>query len=136
MRVYLPLTLPALTTALKTGEVGPAPIMGFAVTPTLREGYASGDLDELEYVALTEAARASLRQLADDPGAPARRVVLAAEVAEGDIGRSGDHDHLAAVQVLSAIPFTDVAAAFRPSSQLAALNSSSALVVICAQNLT
>ena len=38
MRVYLPLTLPALTTALKTGEVGPAPIMGFAVTPTLREG--------------------------------------------------------------------------------------------------
>ena len=59
MRVYLPLTLPALTTALKTGEVGPAPIMGFAVTPTLREGYASGDLDELEYVALTEAARAA-----------------------------------------------------------------------------
>ena len=110
MRVYLPSTLPALTAALKTGEIGPAPILGFAVTPTLREGYASGDLGELEYVALTEAARASLRQLADDPGAPARRVVLAAEVAEGDIGRSGDHDHLAAVQVLSAIPFTDVAA--------------------------
>ena len=111
MRVYLPSTLPALTAAFKIGEIGPAPIPGFAVTPTLREGYASGDLDELEYVALTEAARASLRQLADDPGAPARRVVLAAEVAEDDIGRSaGDHGHPAAVQVLSAIPFTDVAA--------------------------
>ena len=110
MRVYLPSTLPALTAAFKIGEIGPAPIPGFAVTPTLREGYASGDLDELEYVALTEAARASLRQLADDPSAPARRVVLAAEVAEDDIGRSGDHGHPAAVQVLGAIPFTDVAA--------------------------
>ena len=108
--VYICRRPSALTAALKTGEIGPAPILGFAVTPTLREGYASGDLDELEYVAPTEAARASLRQLADDPGAPARRVVLAEEVAEGDIGRSGDHGHPAAVQVLSAIPFTDVAA--------------------------
>jgi len=109
MRVYLPSTLPALTAALKIGEIGPAPILGFAVTPTLRERYASGDLDELEYVALTEAARASLRQLADDPGAPARRVVLATEVADGDIGRSGDDDHAAAVQVLSAIDGLDAA---------------------------
>jgi len=108
MRVYLPSTLLALTTGLKAGEIGPAPMPGFAVTPALREGYASGGLDELEYVALMEAARASLRLLAQDPDAPARRVVLVAEVSEDDIGRSGDHP--AAVQVLSAIPFTDVAA--------------------------
>jgi hypothetical protein len=108
MRVYIPSTLPALTVALKTEEIGPAPVPGFAVTPALREGYASGDLDELEYVALLEAARASLRRIAEDPGAPARRVVLVAEVSDDDIGRSSDQP--AAVQVLSAIPFTDVAA--------------------------
>ena len=108
MRVYLPSTLPALTAALKAGEIGPAPIAGFAVTPALREGYASGDLEELEYVALMEAARAALRLLAGDPDAPARRVVLVAEVSGNDVGRSGEHQ--AAVQILSAIPFTDVAA--------------------------
>ena len=70
MRVYLPSTLPALTAALKAGEIGPAPIAGFAVTPALREGYASGDLEELEYVALLEAARAALRLLAGDPTRP------------------------------------------------------------------
>jgi len=108
MRVYLPSTLPALTAALKAGEIGPAPIAGFAVTPALREGYASGDLEELEYVALMEAARAALRLLAADPDAPARRVVLVAEVSGDDVGRSGEHQ--AAVQILSAIPITDVAA--------------------------
>jgi hypothetical protein len=80
MRVFLPCTLPALATALRAGQVGPAPLSGFAVTPTLREAYASGDEEELEYAALTEAARASLRLLADDPKAPSRRVVLAAEL--------------------------------------------------------
>ncbi len=110
MRVYLPATLPALTAALKAGEIGPAPQLGFTVTPTLREWYAAGDLDELEYVALMEAGRASLRRLAAEPDAPARRVVLVAEVPDGDVGRSGDQDHAAAVQILSAIPFTDVAA--------------------------
>ena len=80
MRVFLPSTLPALATALRAGQVGPGPLTGFAVTPALREAYASGDEEELEYAALTEAARASLRLLADDQAAPSRRVVLAAEV--------------------------------------------------------
>ena len=55
-------------------------------------------------------ARASLRLLADDPATQPRRVVLVAEVADDDIGWSGDHGRPAAVQVLSAVPFTDVAA--------------------------
>ncbi|NNH69681.1 hypothetical protein HLB23_07340 [Nocardia uniformis] len=37
----------------------------FAVTPALREAYASGDDEELAEVAMGEAARASLRLLAD-----------------------------------------------------------------------
>jgi hypothetical protein len=80
MRVFLPSTLPALASALGAEEVGPGPMPGFAVTPALREAYASGDQEELEYAALTEAARASLRMLAEDQTAPPRRVVLAADL--------------------------------------------------------
>jgi hypothetical protein len=38
----------------------------FAVTPALREAYASGDDEELAEVAMAEAARASLRLLAEE----------------------------------------------------------------------
>jgi hypothetical protein len=108
MRVYLPSTLPGLTAALEAGEIGPAPLPAFAVTPALREWYASGDLEELEYTALLEAARGSLRRLAGQPDAPPRRVVLVAEVAEDDLGKASGHP--AAVQVLSAIPLSHLAA--------------------------
>ena len=118
MRVYLPLTLPGLLAALDAREIGPAPMPGFAVTPALREWYASGDLEELEYTALLEAARASLRLLAAQPDAPPRRVVLAAEVAEDDLGRSAGHP--AAIQVLSAVPLSDVAAGHVDSPDAAA----------------
>ena len=90
MRVYLPATLPALTSVLHAAEIRPAPMPAFAVTPALREWYASGDLEELEYIAMTHAARASLRLLLADPGAPRRRVVLAADVPDQQVDqRSG-----------------------------------------------
>ncbi|RAY14303.1 hypothetical protein DPM19_15120 [Actinomadura craniellae] len=88
MRVYLPSTLPALARALATGSVEPG--TAYAVTPALREWYADGDLEELEYAALTAAARASLRLLAADPAAPPRRVVLVAEVPEGTVSGRGE----------------------------------------------
>ena len=83
MRVYLPSTLPALARALTSGEIGPVQVRAYAVTPALREWYAEGELEELEYAALTAAARASLRLIADAGAAaevPPRRVVLAAEM--------------------------------------------------------
>jgi hypothetical protein len=82
MRVYLPSTLPGLARALADGELGPAPLVAYAVTPALREWYADGDLEELEYAAMIAAARASLRLLAEDPVLPPRRVVLAAEISD------------------------------------------------------
>jgi hypothetical protein len=82
MRIYLPSTLPMVAALLHTGEIGPVPVRGYAVTPALREWYSSGDLEELEYTAMTHAARASLRLLSHDPTAPRRRVVLAAELHE------------------------------------------------------
>ncbi len=109
MRVYLPLTLPGLADALKQGEVGPPPLTAFAVTPALREAYASGDEEELEYVALLTAARQSLRLLAGDPDAPRRRVVLAADVGDGEVSWSAYDDEPATVALAVAVPFTAVA---------------------------
>jgi hypothetical protein len=111
MRVYLPTTLTALACLLRTGAIGPAPVRGFAVTPALREWYASGDLEELEYVAMAHAARASLRLLADDPQAPRRRVVLAADVADGQIGHDGGFDEPTLVEVRAPVTVDQIVSA-------------------------
>ena len=111
MRVFLPSTLPALAQALQAGQVGPGPLPGFAVTPALREAYASGDEEELEYTALTEAARASLRQLAGDPDAPPRRVVFAADLPADQVKPDASDDEPARVVVLDAVPLNRLDAA-------------------------
>ncbi|HEX4832251.1 MAG TPA: hypothetical protein VH478_14300 [Trebonia sp.] len=107
MRIYLPSTLPALADVLREGVAGPAPVHGFAVTPALREAYASGDEEELEYVAMLAAARQSLRLLHADPGAPRRRVVLAADAEATWIAYD---DEPAAVVVAGAVPLSALAA--------------------------
>ena len=111
MRVYLPTTLAALPTLLRTGAIGPAPMPGFAVTPALREWYASGDLEALEYVAMAHAARASLRLLADDPQAPRRRVVLAADVPDEQVGHDGGFDQPTLVEVRAPVTVDRVVSA-------------------------
>jgi len=111
MRVFLPSTLPALATALRAGQVGPGPLPGFAVTPALREAYASGDNEELEYAALTEAARASLRMLAGNPAAPSRRVVLAAEVPSEQVRWDAQDGEPARVVIGEAVPLARLASA-------------------------
>lgn len=111
MRVYLPSTIPALAKALVAGEIGPAPLVGYAVTPALREWYASGDQEELEYAAMTEAARASLRLIGDDSSAPPRRVVLAVELPESAVRCSADLADRGTVQVLAAVPLRKIVSA-------------------------
>ena len=87
MRVYLPCTLPELAALRSAGGLTPAADgrSGYAVTPAVREWYVTGDLEELEFSALVDAAEASLRLIADRPGTPARRVVLAADVPDGAV---------------------------------------------------
>jgi hypothetical protein len=108
MRVYLPSTLPGLADILVKGEAGPSPLPAFAVTPALREAYASGDDEELEYVAMLAAARQSLRLLAADQAAPRRRVVLAADVPDTQVSWHA-YDEPAAVLIDAAVPLTAVA---------------------------
>jgi hypothetical protein len=87
------------------------PVPGFAVTPALREAYASGDEEELEYAALTEAARASLRMLAADPAAPSRRVVFAAEIPAEHIRWDARGNEPARVQIDAAVPLARLVSA-------------------------
>jgi hypothetical protein len=114
MRVYVPLTLPGLAAAYKTGELGEGPIVAYAVTPALREWYLSDDIEELEYAALNRAALASLRLLAVEPGVARRRVVVAVDVADGaavaDPDRGLDPAALGEVRVTGPVPLAKAAA--------------------------
>ena len=104
MRVYLPSTLPGLRDLLDAGSLtGPLP--GYAVTGALREWYAEGDEEELEYAALSLAARASVRLLDRalllDAATPPRRVVVVVEVEQVEPAPDVDR---AAVRVLGEVP--------------------------------
>ncbi|MFJ3770079.1 DUF6912 family protein [Streptomyces sp. NPDC090075] len=114
MRVYVPLTLPGLAEAHKTGELGTGPFAAYAVTPALREWYLSDDVEELEYAALNRAALASLRLLAAEPDAARRRVVVAVDVPDGtataDPDRGLDPAALGEVRVTGAVALARAAA--------------------------
>ncbi|WP_405583463.1 DUF6912 family protein [Streptomyces sp. NBC_01092] len=114
MRAYVPLTLPGLAEAYKTGELGTGPLVAYAVTPALREWYLSDDIEELEYAALNRAALASLRLLAADAGAPRRRVVVAVDVPDGaavaDPDRGLDPAALGEVRIAAGVALAKAAA--------------------------
>jgi hypothetical protein len=108
MRIYLPATLPLLAKAKAELALTDGPTVGFAVTPALREWYVGGDLEELEYAAMTAAARASLALLAADPSALRRRVVLAADVPDAMVRAlpDGPREQLS---ILAALPWSALA---------------------------
>ena len=108
MRVYIPATFAMLRTLVDSGELVPVSGTAFALTPMLRESCTAGDTEELEYAAMIEAARASLRLLSAEPAVmPARRIVVAADVE--DVRLRPDLDD-AVVTVLGAVPVATVAA--------------------------
>ena len=107
MRVYLPSTLARLAGAQAAGRLE-GPLDAHAVTGAVREWYVSGDLEELEYAAFTEAAEASLRLLAGEDG-PQRRVVVAADVPDGAVRPRPSDLYRSAVTVAPAVPLRDVA---------------------------
>jgi hypothetical protein len=108
MRVYLPTTSTALRTLLDTGSIGAPPFTAFAVTPALREWYVDDDIDQLEYAAMTEAARASLRLLDGDADALRRRVVIALDAADGEVEVRDDLDR-GVVRLAGPVTLTQIA---------------------------
>jgi hypothetical protein len=106
MRVYLPATTQLLRALLADGEL-PAGT-AFAVTPGLREWYLDDDLEELEYAAMLEAARASLRLLDADPDAARRRVVIAADAPDTAVQVRDDLDR-GVVRLDEAVPLARIA---------------------------
>jgi hypothetical protein len=109
MRVYLPTTLSGLAAAYTAGAFTPMPLDAHAVTPAIREWYVSGDLEELEYAVLTEAAEASLRSLAAAGDPSCRRVVVAADVPDAAVRPRSGALFRSAVTVTAPVPLEDVA---------------------------
>ncbi|HJQ45970.1 MAG TPA: hypothetical protein VJ870_06555 [Amycolatopsis sp.] len=107
MRVYLPATIGMLRKLVAEGKLQPLGGTGFALTPALRESYMSGSTEELEYAALLDAARASLRLLADDEKERPRRVVISADVEHATIRSDLD---AAVVRLTGPIVMDEVAA--------------------------
>jgi hypothetical protein len=107
VRVYFPATTSVLRRLKETSEYGPAPLTAFAVTPGLREWYVDDDVESLEYAAMLEAARASLRLLAAEPVAAPRRVVITAELPDAVVAVRDDLD-LGVVRVADAVSLRQV----------------------------
>lgn len=108
MRVYLPATTGVLRTLLDLGTIGPAPLTAFAVTPALREWYVDEDVESLEYAALSEAARASLRLIDADDCVARRRVVVAVDAPDSAVVVRDELDR-GVVQLTDAVVLAAVA---------------------------
>jgi hypothetical protein len=133
MRIYLPATLPLVAELQKSGEHGPAPLTAFAVTPALREWYLDEDIEELEYAAFSEAARASLRLIDADLMAQPRRVVLSADVPDAEVTPHPDLDR-AVVRVAVPVPMKWLAS-IHVDSETAAVDVAAAAQAVTAADL-
>jgi hypothetical protein len=129
VRVYLPATGSTLRQLLDTGSIGSPPLTGFAVTPALREWYLDDDLEALEYAALSEAARASLRLLDADPVAARRRVVVAVDAQDDTVQVRDDRDR-GVVELAGSVPLAQVAALHVDDADAVAAVSAAAAAIV------
>jgi hypothetical protein len=107
VRVYVPATSEVLRGLLDDGALA-AGQTAFAVTPGLRHSYRDDDIEELEYAALLEAARASLRLLDDDRSAARRRAVVAADVSDAQVSVRDDLER-GVVRLGAPVPVAQIA---------------------------
>lgn len=125
MRVYIPLTLPGLRAAVAAGQLEPLRGTAFGVTDSLIAEYPAADDEELEYLAMSDAARASLRLIAYEDAA-ALRVVVAADVDAAEPDPAGDR---AAVKLADPVPWRQVAAVHTDGADAAEAVRAAAAVV-------
>jgi hypothetical protein len=109
-RIYLPATLALLARLRSQPYQLPAQARAHAVTAALREWYADGDEEELEYVAFTRAAQESLTLLREDPSTPRRRAVIAVDVPAAATVRADEELGSSAVRLAIEVTLPDVAA--------------------------
>ena len=107
VRVYLPATVPMLASLRGDGLTATT---AHAVTPALREWYAEGDEEELEYVAFTRAAQAALGLLRTHADAPRRRVVISADLPAAAVGKVEADLGSSTVRLTAPVPVGAVAA--------------------------
>jgi len=130
MRVYLPATSTVLRQLLDAREL-PGGQTAFAVTPGLREWYVDDDVEELEYAALLEATRASLRLIDADAGAVRRRVVIALDAPDAAVEVRDDLDR-GVVRLGAAVPLGRVASIHVDDAEAEAAVTAAAAAIIAA----
>jgi hypothetical protein len=130
MRVYLPATSTVLRQLLDARELAPEQT-AFAVTPALREWYVDDDLEELEYAALREAARASLRLLDADAEAARRRVVIAVDTPDAAVEIRDDLDR-GVVRLGTAVPLAAIASVHADDADATAAVAAAAQAITAA----
>jgi len=109
LRIYLPSTLSGVRTALRDGSFAALSAVGFAVTDPLRGEYPDWSEEDLEYLAMQDASRASLRLLAGSAESePPLRVVIAADVADESLTPRPEADR-AVIKVDGRIDWSQVA---------------------------
>jgi hypothetical protein len=131
VRIYLPATASMLRELHTSGQLAGAPLTAFAVTPALREWYRDDDLEALEYAAMTDAARGSLRLLDAEPDAARRRVVVAADMPDDAVEVRDDLDR-GVVSVSRPIPISVVASVHVDDPEAAPTVAAAAEAIIAA----
>jgi hypothetical protein len=126
VRVYIPGTVTLLRELNAAGEVKPVNGTAFALTPALRESYTSGSAEDLEYVAMADAARASLRLIGNDPDTMRRRVVIAADIDTATLRPDLDNS---VVRIPGPVPLKDIAAIHLDASEAEPAVAAAVLVI-------
>ena len=109
MRIYLPATMSVVRRALAAGSIPVRSGVAFAVTGPLRLEYPDWSEEDLEYLAMQDAGRASLRLLAAEAEENPLRVVIAADVADAQVTPRPEADR-AVVAVAGGVDWSGVAA--------------------------
>lgn len=128
MRIYLPSTTTELARLRDTEEL-PGPRSATAVTDAFRDFYLDPDVDELEYLALREAAQLSLRMIDADFTAARRRVVIAAEVPDAAI-RLDPSNGRGSVRLETGLSLAEVVSVHMDDAQAESAVSAATTVVI------
>ncbi len=103
-RIYLPLDARGVRRLSEDRAVGAGPVRAFAVTDRVERSLPSGDEEEWEYAALTDAVDAATELRVDGRS---KRVVAAADV-DPSLVSPGSGGALSAIQVSEPVPLSRI----------------------------